>query len=57
MGGHGLRLLRAFEQWAANRGVAEICFGTNSGAASERVGRFARRVGYEQVGENYVLVR
>ena len=31
MGGHGVRLLRAFEQWCANRNVVEISLGVNSG--------------------------
>jgi len=54
MGGHGVRLLRAFEQWAKNRNAVEICFGVNSDTAVEMLGRFARRMGYEPVGENYV---
>lgn len=54
MGGYGLRLLRAFEQWAANRKVVEIAFGVNSGAEPDSLGRFARRVGYQKVGENYM---
>ena len=54
MGGHGVRLLRAFEQWCANRNVVEISLGVNSGAAFEKVGRFIARVGYSKVGENFV---
>lgn len=54
MGGWGVRLLRAFEQWAANRHVFEISFGVNSGGEHERVGRFAARMGFEKVGENFV---
>ena len=54
MGGHGLRLMRAFEHWACNRGVAEIAFGINSGAGHEVVGAFARKLGFERVGENFV---
>lgn len=55
MGGHAVRLLKAFEQWAKNRKVIEINFGINSGADVETIGRFAQRMGYGKVGENYVL--
>ncbi len=54
MGGWGVRLLRAFEQWAANRKVFEISFGINSGGEHEAVGRFAARMGFVKVGENFV---
>lgn len=54
MGGHAPRLLRAFERWAANRGVADINFGINSGIDAERAGRYARRMGYRAVGEHLV---
>jgi GNAT superfamily N-acetyltransferase len=52
-GGHGVRLLKAFEQWCGNRGVLEISLGVNSGEAFETVGRFVERVGYQKVGENF----
>jgi GNAT superfamily N-acetyltransferase len=55
MGGHAVQLLRAFEKWAKNRGVVEIVFGVNSGCDFERVGRFAQRMGYRKIGENYAL--
>jgi len=55
MGGYGLRLLKAFEKWAGNRGVVEICFGVNSGGAlGERLHRFSTRLGYREVGRHYV---
>jgi GNAT superfamily N-acetyltransferase len=54
MGGYGLRLMKAFEQWARNRAVAEISFGINSGEGFEQVGGFARRIGFAAVGENFV---
>jgi len=54
MGGHGVRLLKAFEAWCANRKVVEIAFGINSGEDLDVLGRFARRVGYEKAGENFV---
>lgn len=54
MGGYALRLMKAFEQWAANRKVAEITFGVNSGGEYAQVGAFARKIGFEVVGENFV---
>lgn len=54
MAGYGLRLLKAFEQWCKNRHVVEINFGINSGVDTERLGRFARKLGYLKTGENYV---
>lgn len=52
MGGWGVRLLRAFEQWAKNRQVLEINFGVNSATEQDTVGRFAHKMGFEKVGEN-----
>ena len=54
-GGYAVRLLKAFEQWAKNRKAIEINLGINSGGDFERVGRFAARMGYSKIGENYVL--
>lgn len=54
MGGHGVRLLRAFETWCANRKVVEIVCGINSGEDLQRLGEFARRMGYARIGENYL---
>lgn len=54
MGGWGVRLLRAFERWANNRHAVEIAFGVTSGAQLEPIARFAGRMGYAKVGENYV---
>lgn len=54
MGGYGVRLLKAFEQWATNRRALEINFGINSGEQLEALSSFARRMGYTKVGENYV---
>lgn len=54
-GGYAVRLLKAFEQWARNRKAIEINLGINSGGDFERVGRFAARMGYSKIGENYVL--
>jgi GNAT superfamily N-acetyltransferase len=54
MGGYGVRLLKAFEQWAANRKVAEITFGINSGEELAKLSKFAQRMGYHKIGENFV---
>jgi len=54
MGGHGARLLKAFEQWCANRKVVEIAFGVNSGEQLDVLARFVGRMGYEKTGENYL---
>lgn len=56
MGGYGVRLLKAFETWAKNRNVLEICFGVNSGVEGDLapLARFAARLGYQKVGENFV---
>ena len=54
-GGYAVRLLKAFEQWAKNRQAVEINLGINSGGDFELVGRFAQRMGYCKIGENYVL--
>lgn len=54
MGGYGVRLLKAFERWAANRKVIEVSLGVNSGEELERLAHFAFRMGYTKVGENYV---
>lgn len=53
MGGYGVRLLKAFEQWCANRKVVEIAFGINSGEHLDVLGRFATRMGYARAGENF----
>jgi GNAT superfamily N-acetyltransferase len=55
MGGYGIRLLKAFEQWAKNREVAEIAFGFNSGTPdSIEITKWPMRLGYVFVGPNYV---
>jgi GNAT superfamily N-acetyltransferase len=54
MGGHGVRLIKAFEVWARNRNALEIYFGINSGTEAQLLGRLALKMGYESVGENFV---
>ena len=54
MGGHGVRLLRAFERWARNRNAIEVCLGVNSAPETEQLGRFIKRMGYRSVGANFV---
>lgn len=55
MGGYGVRLLKAFEQWSKNRKVVEISLGINSLTEMDSVGGFVRKMGYLKVGENFVL--
>lgn len=55
-GGHAVRLLLAFERCAQRRQVAEIAFGINSGTDVSRTGRFAQKMGFSRVGENFVKV-
>jgi Acetyltransferase (GNAT) family len=57
MGGYGVRLMKAFEQWSKNRKVVEIGFGINSINHTDelaRLGSFACKLGYGKVGENYI---
>lgn len=54
MGGYGVRLLKAFEQWCKNRHVVEINLGINSLTEMDSVGRFVRKMGYGKTGENFV---
>lgn len=54
MGGYGVRLLKAFEQWCENRQVIEINLGVNSLTEMDSVGRFVCKMGYSKVGENFV---
>jgi GNAT superfamily N-acetyltransferase len=53
MGGYGVRLIKAFEQWAKNRDAFEICFGVNSGTGDE-LQTLIERLGYQFVGGNFV---
>jgi L-amino acid N-acyltransferase YncA len=53
MGGYGVRLIKAFEQWAKNRDAFEICFGVNSGNDSAK-NAFIKRLGYQSVGTNFM---
>ncbi len=55
--GYALRLIKAFEAWCKNRRIHEISFGINSvdnDQELERLGRFAKRLGYRKIGESYV---
>lgn len=57
MGGHGVRLLKAFELWCTNRKVVEIAFGINSGEHVAVLARLASRMGYRKTGENFIKER
>jgi GNAT superfamily N-acetyltransferase len=54
MGGYGVRLIKAFEQWAKNRDAFEICFGVNSGAELMGIAATLEKLNYTKVGENFV---
>ena len=53
MGGYGVRLLKAFEKWACNRRAVEIFFGINSATNLSVVSKFAQKMGYHIIGENF----
>jgi L-amino acid N-acyltransferase YncA len=53
-GGWGVRLLKAFEAWAKNRQVFEVCVGVNSGIDAEKTGVFLQKMGFGNVGGIYV---
>jgi GNAT superfamily N-acetyltransferase len=52
-GGWAVRLLKAFELWAQNRNVIEICVGVNSGIEAEKIGAFFEKMGFKSIGGNY----
>ncbi len=55
--GYAVRLIKAFEAWCKNRNTVEINFGINSvddPKELDRLGRFAKRLGYRKIGESYV---
>ena len=54
MGGYGVRLLKALEQWCENRQVVEINLGINSLTEMDSVGQFVRKMGYSKTGENWL---
>ncbi len=47
------RLVRAFRDWAAERGAREICLAVTAGVNAERVGLFYERFGLARVGGVY----
>ena len=51
----GLMLLKAFEDWAKERGVSEVCIGISTAVEFERTGAVLNRLGYVHVGGNYKL--
>jgi hypothetical protein len=53
MGGYGVRLIKAFEQWAKNRDAFENCFGVNSGTGNE-LQPLIERLGHQFVGGNFM---
>lgn len=47
------RLLRAFRDWARQRGAREICLGTSTRINTARTGKFYERMGLSHVGGIY----
>lgn len=54
MNGAALRLMIAFRKWAENRGAFELSIGVNSGEGVENLKSFFERLGFLQVGYNFV---
>lgn len=56
--GDGLRLIRAFKEWAWNvPGVVEVTMAQSSGIDVERTGKLYERAGFERVGELFMAVK
>lgn len=51
----GMRLIKAYKQWAFEKGCAEVRMSIASGINEERVGRMYRRLGFETFGTVYNL--
>jgi GNAT superfamily N-acetyltransferase len=49
------RLIRAFREWAVERGARELCLSVSTGACAGAIGRFYRGLGFAQVGGVYKL--
>jgi len=47
------RLIRAFEQWAIERGARELCLGISTGINIDSIGRFYEHMGMTRVGAVY----
>jgi GNAT superfamily N-acetyltransferase len=48
------RLIAKYEQWAMQQDVLEIGIGVSSGINPERTGALYEKLGYQNVGSNYV---
>jgi GNAT superfamily N-acetyltransferase len=49
----GIKLLKAFQVWAAQCGASEVCIGVSTAVEFERTGMLLQRLGYAHVGGNY----
>jgi GNAT superfamily N-acetyltransferase len=47
------RLIRAFRQWATERGARELCLAISTGVEADRIGRLYERMGLRRVGGVY----
>jgi GNAT superfamily N-acetyltransferase len=50
-----LRLVRAIQQWAFERGAKEVCLGISTNVNVETTGKFYQRMGFTYVGGIYKL--
>ncbi|MGH9900492.1 MAG: GNAT family N-acetyltransferase [Pyrinomonadaceae bacterium] len=48
-----VKLIRAFREWARERGASEICLGVSTKIDTERTGKFYERMGLTNVGALY----
>lgn len=48
-----VRLIRAFCDWASERGAAEICLGVSTAINTEVTGRFYQKMGFNTMGAIY----
>lgn len=52
-GSAAVKLIRAFQNWASERGAREICLATSTNINAESVGRFYERMQFVHVGGIY----
>lgn len=52
-GSAAARLIRAFTDWAIERGAREMCLGISTGIHTEKTGRFYEHLGFSPAGALY----
>ena len=50
---HGVRLIKAYEQWVKRRGAKQVSLSIASGITEEATGKLYQRMGYEKIGFQY----